>query len=137
MVGGDVNTGNIAPAEEGDSGADQIQHMATAVRHVFASGVTIGPGASLVVTGGPSSLPNSQAASTGAISLANAGDDVVLRDPAGVTVQSISYNGSLASRDGVSMTREMDGEPESLLVLHDELSGLPSSPNRRNDGTDF
>ncbi|HTE55921.1 MAG TPA: lamin tail domain-containing protein [Kofleriaceae bacterium] len=123
-------------AEDADLGGFTLSDS-TSVRHVFASGEVLRAGSSIVVTAGDSTDPDTRSASTGALSLANGGDSVVLRDAGGAVVASFSYTSALTGRDGVSMTRTVDGDSGSAFALHDDVSDLASSPNRRNDGTPF
>ena len=110
-----VNPGDVAVDVSGWTLSD-----GAALRHVFPSGAVVPPGAALVVTGG--------AASEGTLSLGNGGDVVVLADDAGAVVAALDYSGALASRDGVSMVRSVEGDPDADLVLHDTVSEDPSSP---------
>ncbi len=112
-----------------------------AVRHTFGV-TTLGAGRALAVFGGaaaiPAGLSNALAASTGALSLGNGGDTVTLRDATGVVVDSLTYDASLASTDGVSFNRDPDGSSAAnAWVLHTARSTLASSPGKRIDGTDF
>ncbi|GIG55931.1 hypothetical protein Lfu02_03030 [Longispora fulva] len=113
-------------------------HDGTAVRHTFAAGTTLQPGKAITVFGGASAIPGgivAVAASTGGLSLANSGDQVILRDAAGATVQSMSYTSSQASSDGVSINRSPDGSATGAWVKHNTISSLPRSPGQRADGT--
>ncbi len=110
---------------------------ATSTRHVFAAGEVIPAGGSIAVTGGMTVPGTSRVASTGTLSLSNGGDTVTLRNGAGTVIQSFQYTSALTARDGVSMTRTQDGDASAPFVLHDDVSDLASSPNRRNDGAPF
>src|SRR5690606_5833203 len=59
----------------------------SSVRHVFAGGTSLAPGAAIVVFGASSGIPsgvgNAIGASTGGLSLANGGDAVLLDDAGG------------------------------------------------------
>ena len=127
-----VNVGSATMSLAGFTLSD-----ATAVRHAFSAGDSLGPGDSLVVTGGGVQPGNSRVASTGSLSLSNSGDTVTVRDAGGATVQIASYTSAMTARDGVSMTRETDGDDGAAFVLHDTLSALDRSPNARNDGSPF
>ncbi|WP_324786600.1 lamin tail domain-containing protein [Streptomyces sp. H51] len=110
----------------------------TAVRHTFASGTTLQPGKAITVFGGASAIPGgivAVAASTGGLSLSNSGDQVILRDSAGATVQSMSYSSSLSNTDGVSANRSPDGSASGAWVKHNTISSLAQSLGRRADGT--
>jgi hypothetical protein len=112
---------------------------ARATRHVFAAGTVLAPGRAAVVYGHESAIPDGVDAvgsSTGLISLTNSGDTVTLADGGGRVVDTVTYGGTLASRDGVSMNRRPDGDPAGSFVLHDSF-GRPSSPGTRADGSDF
>ena len=114
---------------------------ATTTRHTFAPGTTLAAGKAIVVFASaasiPAGTPGAIAASTGALSLANGGDSVVLRDAAGATVDSNSYSSSLSSVDGVSMNRSPDATAGTSFALHTSVSGLASSPGRRASGAGF
>jgi endonuclease/exonuclease/phosphatase family metal-dependent hydrolase len=114
---------------------------ATSVRHTFAAGTTLAPGKAVVVFAGSGSIPagltNAVAASTGALSLANGGDSVVLKDGGGVTKNSFAYGSALAGTDGVSMNRSPDASATGSFVLHTTLSSLQSSAGTRANGTAF
>ncbi|MFC7641639.1 hypothetical protein ACFQX6_12030 [Streptosporangium lutulentum] len=75
------------------------------------------------------------AASTGDLNLANSGDQVILRDAAGATVQSMTYTSSQASSDGVSINRSPDGSATGAWVKHNTIGSLTRSPGQRANGT--
>ena len=112
----------------------------TGVRHTFAAGTTLAPGKAIVVFAGSGSIPagltNAVAASTGALSLANGGDSVILKDASAVVKTSYSYSSTLAGTDGVSMNRSPDATTGSF-VLHTTLGALQSSAGVRANGTVF
>jgi beta-lactamase superfamily II metal-dependent hydrolase/fibronectin type 3 domain-containing protein len=134
-----VNVGGQAIAIGGWTVSD-----ATGVRHTFAAGTTLAAGKSLVVFGGAAGLPpgmsNGVAASTGTLSLNNAGDTVVVKNGAtkqATVVDSFTYSGSLAGVDGVSMNRNPDASTSGTFVLHTSLSLLSASPGTRANGGNF
>jgi endonuclease/exonuclease/phosphatase family metal-dependent hydrolase len=94
------------------------------VRHVVPDGTIIAAGAALVIAGMPLGLDND-------------GDTVTLTAAGGGLVDRVVYAADLASQDGVSMTREVDGDRGSPMVRHDQVSSLPSSPGARRDGSPF
>jgi hypothetical protein len=110
------------------------------VRHTFAAGTTLGAGKAIVVYGGGASIPagltNAVAASTGALNLANGGDQVIVRNGS-TTINSFTYTSSLAGTDGVSMNRSPDTSATGGFVLHTALSSLASSGGKRAIGTAF
>jgi hypothetical protein len=114
---------------------------ATSVRHTFAAGTTLAPGKAIVVFAGSASIPagltNAVAASTGALSLANGGDSVVLKDGSAVVKNSFAYGSALAGTDGVSMNRSPDASASGTFVLHTTLGALQSSAGTRANGTAF
>ena len=91
-----------------------------AVRHVFAAPAVLPPGGAAVVFGDESSV--------GQLALGNSGDTVVLADPNGRTVSVVPYGRGLADRDGVSMVRLVEGDPEADFVPHDTVSDQSASP---------
>lgn len=130
-----VNTGGTAA----DLGGWTLRD-GTAVRHTFAAGMTLQPGKAITVFGGASAIPTGiagVAASTGGLNLANGGDQVILRDGAGATVQSMTYTASLADTDGVSANRSPDGSASGAWVRHTAISTLVRSPGQRADGSAY
>ncbi|MEV8588861.1 lamin tail domain-containing protein [Streptomyces sp. NPDC051180] len=128
-----VNTGGTAVSIAGWTVRD-----ASAVRHTFAAGTTLQPGKAITVFGAGSAIPGgivAVAATTGGLNLSNSGDQVILRDSAGTTVQSMTYTSSQANSDGVSLNRSPDGTATGSWVKHDTISTLTRSPGRRADGT--
>jgi endonuclease/exonuclease/phosphatase family metal-dependent hydrolase len=110
------------------------------VRHTFAAGTTLGAGKAIVVYGGsagvPAGLTNAVAASTGALNLANGGDQVIVKNGA-TTINSFTYPSSLAGTDGVSMNRSPDTSATGGFVLHTAVSSLTSSGGKRANGTAY
>jgi PKD repeat protein len=128
-----VNTGGTAI----DIGGWTVRD-GSAVRHTFALGTTLQPGGAITVFGGAAAIPGgiaAVAASTGDLNLGNSGDQVLLRNSAGTTVQSMTYTSSLASTDGVSVNRSPDGSASGTWVKHDTISSLAQSLGRRADGS--
>ncbi len=102
------------------------------VRHTFAERV-LAPAASLVVYGGASEAePRRVIATTTNLGLTNTSDTVSLVDATGTVVDAVSY---VNARSGVAFNRDPDGGRRGELVLHTDLSGRPTSPGRRVDGT--
>jgi hypothetical protein len=114
---------------------------ASAARHTFPSGTTIGPGQALVVFASASAIPggltNAVAASTGTLSLNNTGDTVALKSSNKKTLTSYTYAGSLAGVDGVSMNRNPDASASGTFVLHTSISTQDASPGTRANGSPF
>ncbi len=130
-----VNTGGTAI----DIGGWTLRD-GTAVRHTFAAGTTLRAGQAITVFGGASAVPGgiaAVAANTGGLNLSNSGDQVILRNSAGTTVQSMSYASSLSGTDGVSANRSPDGSASGTWVRHDTLGSLTRSPGLRADGTAY
>ncbi|WP_066370530.1 lamin tail domain-containing protein [Herbidospora mongoliensis] len=130
-----VNTGGSAISIAGWTVRD-----GSAVRHTFAAGTTLQPGKAITVFGGASAIPGgvvAVAAGTGDLNLSNSGDQVILRDSAGATVQSMTYSSSQANSDGVSINRSPDGSATGAWVKHNTISSLSSSPGRRAGGTAY
>ncbi|QKW04990.1 lamin tail domain-containing protein [Streptomyces sp. NA04227] len=130
-----VNTGGTATSIAGWTVSD-----GSAVRHTFAPGTTLQPGKAITVFGAGSSIPGgivAVAASSGDLNLSNSGDQVILRNSAGATVQSMSYTSSQANSDGVSLNRSPDGSATGGWVKHNTISSLSRSPGQRANGTVF
>ncbi|MFE9204877.1 lamin tail domain-containing protein [Micromonospora sp. NPDC007230] len=128
-----VNTGGTAISIAGWTVRD-----GSAVRHTFAAGTTLQPGKAITVFGAGSAIPGgiaAVAASTGGLNLSNSGDQVILRNSAGATVQSMSYSSSQADSDGVSINRSPDGSATGGWVKHNTISSLSRSPGQRANGT--
>jgi hypothetical protein len=130
-----VNVGGTAASIGGWTISD-----ATSVRHTFAAGTSLAAGKAIVVYAGaaaiPAGLTNAVASSTGALSLANGGDSVILKNGT-TTIDSFAYSSTLAGTDGVSMNRSPDTSATGSFVLHTTLSTLTSSPGKRVNGTAF
>ena len=131
-----VNSGGTAADLSGWTLSD-----ATAVRHTFAAGTSLGAGQAIVVFAGASAIPggltNAVASSTGSFNLSNSGDTVTLKNASSATVDTLTYTSALSGTDGVSMNRSPDGTAGASLVLHNTLASAGSSPGKRVDGTDF
>ena len=113
----------------------------TALRHSFAANTVLSAGKAIVVFAGAAAIPpglaNAVAASTGSLSLANAGDQVIVRDAAATTIDSFTYTSSLARTDGVSMNRNPDASATGTFVLHTSISSLTGSAGKRANGLAF
>jgi len=127
-----LNTGNSAINLSGWYLADAVS-----TRHIFSPATSILEHGFLVIFGGGTpSLPGiqTQAASTGLLSLNNAGDQVILFDDAGVIASQLIY-GSEGGKDQ-SLTRFPEGSG-SDFVLHTSLEqaqGKKFSPGTTIDG---
>ncbi|WNG13887.1 lamin tail domain-containing protein [Cystobacter fuscus] len=117
---------------------------ATAVRHVFPANTVLGAGKAIAVFSGtsgiPAGTPNAVAASTGTLSLNNGGDTVTLLTSTAsnaATVNTYTYSGTQASKDGVSINRDPDATSTGSFVFHTALSPLGASPGTRVDGSAF
>lgn len=103
-------------------------------RHVFGP-IVLGHHESIVVAAGPfAEHPDWAVATTGALSLNNNAEQIVLANGDGVAVDIVSYRSAVS---GVSFNRSLDGGDVEDLVLHRELEGTSgdSSPGTRIDGT--
>ena len=130
-----VNTGGTVIDISGWTLSDK-----TAVRHTFASGTTLQPGKAITVMGGASAIPGgivAVPASSGGLNLSNSGDQAIVRNAAGTTVQSMSYTSALAGSDGVSINRSPDGSATGTWVKHNTISSLARSLGQRADGTTY
>ena len=103
------------------------------VRHTMPEGTVVEPGESIVVFGGgtPSSdIPGVvQTASSGRLSLANAGDSFTLRNAYDMEITTFTHTGTT---DNESMTR--DPEFTGDFVAHSTISSELFSPGRQADG---
>jgi hypothetical protein len=104
--------------------ADQAMYDLANYRYQFPEGSVLPAGAALVVWGAMAPL-----------GLANAGDAVYLIADGNI-IDSVTY-GPEGGQD-VSLTRAIDGDINSPLVLHDSLPAkLPYSPGVRSSGESF
>lgn len=131
--------------------ATRDSNDAQVIRHTFASGVILPPGAAAVVFGGATtatfdprdpSFAGAQVfvASTGALSLLNGGDTILLLDPAGSIAEEMSYGAATALEGdrNQSLTRAPDVTGD--FALHQTLAGVssrPFSPGAKTDATPF
>ena len=141
---GDIDLGRYVLTTRGSNGNETV-------RHTFAPGAILAPGAAAVVFGGAQAAtfnPNDSAfasalvftASSGGLSLANGGSTVTLRDPTSALVEEITYGGAtgLEGDRDQSLTRapEVTGD----FVPHKSATGAGGraySPGARADGTPF
>jgi uncharacterized protein (TIGR03437 family) len=146
-----VNASDIDIDLGGHHIATRDSNDAQVVRHTFAPGVILSPGAAAVVFGGAAtatfdphdpSFAGAQVftASTGTLSLLNGGDTIRLLDPAGSIVEEMSYGGAtdLEGDRNQSLTRAPDVTGD--FALHQALAGVSSrlfSPGSKTDGTPF
>ena len=110
---------------------------AVSVRHTFPASTLIPAGESVVVFGGgtPTGIPGTvQIASSGALGLNNAGDDVILKNGSGFIVVSYTYG----SEGGNNQSLARDPDITGAFVEHSTISSNPVSfsPGRKNtDGS--
>jgi len=104
------------------------------VRHTFPTEAFIPAGGAVVIFDGGEhgDVPGAVVASSGLLSLNNSGDTLTLVAPGDVTVSTVTWTDST---EGVSFNRSPDGAADGEIVLHTELSSLPTSPGLRADGT--
>ena len=123
-----VNTGG-APV----SLADWRLSDAAQVRHIFGASTSIPAYGFFVVFGGgsPQGFAQAATASSGGLSLNNAGDTVTLRDALLALVDSVAY-GTEGGHDA-SLTRSPDAA--GPFVLHTAVDGTAFSPGLTIDGS--
>ena len=123
----------------GSSGPDVL-------RHKFSPNTIFFAGTALVVFGGGiidttnTAFAGAQIvrASTGGLSLLNAGAVVTLRDPSGSTVASMSYGGSTGRRGDLNESLVRSPDITGSFVLHKsapDAGGQVFSPGSRLDGS--
>jgi len=96
----------------------------------------IAPGQAMVVFGGAArQIPGVIAVASAGLYLNNSGDAIYVRRPDGEILAQLGY-GPEGGHDQ-SLTREIDGDPDSPMVGHRSLSDQPASPGRRWDGGSF
>ena len=122
-----ANTGAGAVSLANWSLTDLIQ-----VRHVFPVTASIPGYGFLVVFGGgnPQGFSNASVASSGSLSLNNAGDSITLQDANTLFVDLLSY-GSEGGKDS-SLARAPDAT--GPFVLHVSVNGMAFSPGTTLDG---
>ena len=102
------------------------------LRHTFPAGTTMPAGEFLVVFGGgtlDNFSGNAQISSTGALGLNNGGDDVIIKNVAGVVVASVTYTGA----SDQSVCREPDFTGDFIGHLSHSSNPVVFSPGQRND----
>ncbi|HVV85584.1 MAG TPA: lamin tail domain-containing protein [Kofleriaceae bacterium] len=126
-----VNTG-AAPLDLGGATlSDSAQ-----VRVTFAAGTVVAPGKALVVFGGAAPrLTGVVTVGSDGLFLNNDGDSVTVRRADGTVLADLRW-GAEAGHDQ-SLTREIDGDPDSPMVGHLTRSSAPASPGTRADGRPF
>ncbi len=143
-VGGDANGDGVISATQDEfvelvnTGANSVSVSGwtlsdlVSVRHTFSASSTIPSLGFFVVFGGgsPQGFSNVAVASTGTLSLNNAGDTVSLRDAQGQLIDSLAY-GAEGGKD-VSLTRVPDAV--GSFVLHTIVNGHSFSPGKSVDG---
>ena len=118
------------------------------LRHKFAPGTVVPAGTALVVFGGGTPDPANTVfaaaqvvqASTGGLSLLNAGGVITLRDGSGSTISSMSYGGSTGRRGDLNESLARSPDITGSFVLHQSVpegGGRLFSPGSRLDGTAF
>ena len=122
-----VNTNAAGISLAGWTLSDDVQ-----VRHIFAPGALIPGGGFFVVFGGgaPQGFSHAAIASSGGLSLNNAGDQVTLRDAQAFLIDAFVY-GTEGGHD-VSLTRSPDAT--GPVALHSSVSPLAFSPGRTIGG---
>ena len=122
-----VNTGTGSVSLAGWTLSDAVQ-----VRHVFSSSASIPASGFFVLFGGgsPQGFANAAVASSGSLSLNNAGDTVTVRDANALLVDAFTY-GAEGGMD-VSLTRSPDAT--GLFVKHSAVNTARFSPGATVDG---
>jgi hypothetical protein len=101
-------------------------------RHTFPAQTTIGSGEFFVLFGGGSVdnfNGNSQVSSTGGLGLNNGGDDVIIKNTAGVVVVTVTYSGATDQ----SICRDPDFTGEFVGHLSHSTNARVFSPGLTND----
>ena len=109
------------------------------VRATLPSGTTIAPGSFLLVFGGGTVVTafpggNALVASSKTLGMNNDGDTITVTSAGGEVLDSVGYSAVVGARDQ-SLVREVEGQSDSILVLHREAASTPASPGTRADGS--
>lgn len=125
-----VNSGESDLDLSGATIADSLR-----VRFTFPDGTVLPAGTALVVFGG--GAPNIDAPSfvAGNLALNNTGDTITVRAADGAQLATATYGSE--GGDNQSLNRAVDGDPETALIRHTELSDAVASPGTRVDGSPF
>jgi cysteine-rich repeat protein len=119
--------------------ADVTLADSVVVRHVFAAGTTLAPGAAIVVWNGGApacaGVTNFAVASTGQLGLNDSGDSITVADAAAVTIATTTYTQATVNVS-FNLSTEMSG---STYVLHNAVGGAVGmfSPGKRANGSSF
>ncbi|GEM_PF-1894148 len=109
------------------------------VRHTFSS-ITLNPNEAIVIFGGGSPtgfLTYAITASTGILGLNNSGDDVILKNNSGFTIDSYTYGSEAGNNQSITRDPDLTG---SSFVQHSTATGSDGtlfSPGNHIDGTPF
>ncbi len=126
-----INVGDTVVDLAGATLADSAQ-----VRVTFGPGTRLAPGAVAVVFGGSApTIAGVVTVPSDGLFLNIDGDGLYLRRPGGALVAELTW-GAEGGHDQ-SLTREVDGDPESPMVGHRTRSAQPASPGSRADGRPF
>ena len=134
---------NAPDAEAFDLSGYTLSDADDQVRHTFPEGTVLPGGEAVTVFGGgaPTDIPGLvQTASTGTLELDDTGDAVMLSDPDGGDVTSISYSDGSATDQSLARDPDFTGD----LVEHSSIDrdgdgtadNAPFSPGFLNAGTD-
>jgi len=116
-------------------------HDADAIRHIVPEGTIIQPQQAFVVFGGGTLSGDygtalTQTASTGSLNLLNTGDEIILKDTAGVIVYAYKYQSEGGNNQ--SITRFPDLSIEAISTLHSTVGNFQLySPGKNIYGKDF
>lgn len=129
-----VNVGDASVDLSGWTLGDAVD----ARRHVFAAGQRLGAGQALVIydRGSRPHILNAITASSTLLSLNNSTETITIFDATGAAIDAVSY---ATTREGVSLNRQVDGDPLSLFVNHTLVTGAVGnlSPGVRATGAEW
>ena len=115
------------------------------VRHTFATTTMLSAGEPILVFGGGTFNPNDPLfgcaqvvkASSGGLSLTNAGVTVLVRDASGHLITQFSYGGTTGLNGGIAQSLTRSPDIKGNFALHTSISGRKFSSGLKVDGTPF